>query len=242
MLSDQEIDFSINDGDASFTLEGVTINKSRESMDIDLKATWTSTSSGGWWGSGSTSNTDFTLTADMITEITMDGESIIDFIKEENAGRLLITNEAATSTSSGSYYWSQTTVYTKNIKITLLDFVQDVRQTGKEYLEWSGNVGLTLTASDNTTITFDELTLATENAENVLFVDLINPEIEVLSSTINDENIDSVTIKVKATDKYFVPNSVFNTEKVKVTVDGVDYVPDTNNDVIKTIVVLFPHI
>ena len=165
----------------------------------------------------------------MVTGLTIDGESILDYIKSQDTDRLIISNEVATSSSSGSGGWwdwwggGASTVYTKNIRITLLDLVEDVRQTGKDYLEWSGNVGLTLTASAGNSITFEEETQTTKNEENVLFTDFIDPEIEVISSTINDENIDSVTLGLKITDKYYVPNSVLNTNKVKVIVDGEYY-------------------
>ena len=219
LLQDQEIDFTVSDGAASLSLKAVSLNKSLKAMYIDLHATWTS--SGYIWGSGSGGNTDFTLTSDMITGLTIDGESIIDFIKEEGADRLQITNGTTSSSSSstGNWWGSSTTVYNKDLRITLLDFIENTRQSGKEYLEWSGNVGLTL-SSGSTSYLFEEETYATENADNVLFADLINPEIEVVSSTINDEDINSVTVRVKATDKYFVPNAVFNTDKVKVTLDG----------------------
>ena len=69
-------------------------------------------------------------------------------------------------------------------------------------------------------MTFEEDTLATQNQENVLFADFIDPKIEVKSSTINDENINSVTVRLKATDKYFTPESVISEDKVKVMIDG----------------------
>ena len=69
-------------------------------------------------------------------------------------------------------------------------------------------------------MTFEEDTLATQNQENVLFADFIDPKIEVESSTINDENINSVTVRLKATDKYFTPESVISEDKVKVMIDG----------------------
>ena len=220
LLSNQEIDFTVNDGDASFTLKAVSLNKSQEAMYIDLNATWTS-GSGWYWGTGSsgTTMTDFTLTSDMITALTIDGESILDYIKENGTDRLQISNGTTSSTNITSTY-PYKKKYSKDIRIILTDLVEDTRQSGKEFLEWSGNVALTLTPSSGTEFNFEEETLAIENADNVLFADFVDPEIEVLSSTINDEEVNSVTVRVKATDKYFVPNSVFNTDKVKVTVDG----------------------
>ena len=102
LLKNQEINFSIKDGDASMDLIGVRLDETTGAMHIDLKATWTPKSTGGWWGTGSSANTDFTLTEDMITDIQIDGESVVDYFKEQGAGRIIISNEPATSTSGGS--------------------------------------------------------------------------------------------------------------------------------------------
>ena len=120
----------------------------------------------------------------------------------------------------GNWWGGVSRVYTKEITITLQDFEEDSKQAEKDFYEWSGNVSLTLGASDGNSMTFEEDTLATQNQENVLFADFIDPKIEVESSTINDENINSVTVRLKATDKYFTPESVINEDKVKVMIDG----------------------
>ena len=120
----------------------------------------------------------------------------------------------------GNWWGGVSRVYTKEITITLQDFKEDSKQAEKDFYEWSGNVSLTLGASDGNSMTFEEDTLATQNQENVLFADFIDPKIEVESSTINDENINSVTVRLKATDKYFTPESVISEDKVKVMIDG----------------------
>ena len=102
LLKDQEINFTIKDGDASMELIGVRLDEATGAMHIDLKATWTPSSSGWWWGSMGSASSDFTLTEDMISDIQIDGESVVDYFKEQGAGRLTISNEPATSTSGGS--------------------------------------------------------------------------------------------------------------------------------------------
>ena len=102
LLKNQEINFSIKDGDASMELIGVRLDEATGAMNIDLKATWTPSSTGWWWGSMGSATSDFTLTEDMITDIQIDGESVVDYFKEQGAGRITISNEPATSTSGGS--------------------------------------------------------------------------------------------------------------------------------------------
>ena len=52
LLKDQEINFSVEDGESAIQITGVTLDETLEAMYIDLKATWTSKSTGWWWGSG----------------------------------------------------------------------------------------------------------------------------------------------------------------------------------------------
>ena len=133
--------------------------------------------------------------------------------------------------------------------ITLTDFEEAVRQAGKSYKEWSGNITLkiagrgeatstytaniltdkygnqSMSASDETgtwiNIDFKDETASTSNEDGKMFADFITPEYtyEYANTTI-DHDTKKVTVVFDITDKYFDKSSLSeDTTASQITVD-----------------------
>ena len=133
--------------------------------------------------------------------------------------------------------------------ITLTDFEEAVRQAGKSYKEWSGNITLkiagrgeatstytaniltdkygnqSMSASDETGIWIDvdfkDATLGTSSEDGKMFTDFITPEFtyEYANTTI-DHDTKKVTVVFDITDKYFDKSSLSeDTTASQITVD-----------------------
>ena len=128
--------------------------------------------------------------------------------------------------------------------LTLSNFEEAVRQTGKDYTEWSGNIRVevaqgTLTdtyGNKNMELASDgsrddnniEDATTDRNTTNALFADFIKPEFTYnFSSTDIDRDAKTLTVDFSITDKYFNSSSVLtNTNNITVKMLDTNVVPE----------------
>ena len=128
--------------------------------------------------------------------------------------------------------------------LTLSNFEEAVRQTGKDYTEWSGNIRVevaqgTLTdtyGNKNMELASDgsrddnniEDATTDRNTTNTLFADFIKPEFTYnFSSTDIDRDAKTLTVDFSITDKYFNSSSVLtNTNNITVKMLDTNVVPE----------------
>ena len=115
--------------------------------------------------------------------------------------------------------------YGVKYRVKLSGFEQAEKQAKKEYLEWSGNIDIKISAdtlvdkSDNKNI---------ETTLNVGMVDFIKPRIEQIELTQDEKNYDNTnktkTLKFKAIDKYFdsTENTTLTANDITTYVDGLE--------------------
>ena len=203
-----------------WTLLGTTINKQDKSIEIQIK---------GSANVNYTSEVTSSLSQDDVS-VWIDGTEISGIYKKV----------LAQSTTTSEYVLRT---------ITLTDFEEAVRQAGKSYKEWSGNITLkiagrgeatstytaniltdkygnqSMSASDETgtwiNIDLKDETASTSNEDGKMFTDFITPEFtyEYANTTI-DHDTKKVTVVFDITDKYFDKSSLSeDTTASQITVD-----------------------
>ena len=218
-----------------WTVTGTKIDSAAKSIEITIKGATNS--------SNYTSNVSSTLGNEKVTA-WIDGTKL--------TGVTMTTN---TSPASGS---SVTCV------VTISNFEETVRRSGKSYLEWSGNIALRLDGRGEATSTYSKNVLtdaygnqsmsqldssgtwvnvdlkgsgnAIKNADGELFADFIKPEFtyEHSNTTINN-NTKTVTIVFDVTDKYFASSTLSGNDKSKIAVTvGGATVPLANKELTHT--------
>ena len=177
-------------------------------------------------GKDFTSNVTSTLTADKI-HVYFDGEEATD-----------ITKDIATATNTKNATTGANDVLQV---ITLSNLEETLRQKGKNYKEWSGNISLKIdkkTLKDttynnqnlqaiDTSGTMEDIVI--KEAENIsanktgtMFADYIKPEFTYeYSNTTIDYGQKNVSVIFDVTDKYFKESTV-SLENTTIQVDGVE--------------------
>ena len=186
-----------------WTVTGTTIDATNKALKINIKG-----------------STNSNYTSDVTTALTAEDISIwIDGTEVKGV-------TAAVSTAN------PTTGASITHTITITNFEETLRQAGKSYKEWSGNIALkiagrgestdtytknvltdsygnqSMSATDETgtwvDVSFKDDTIISENTPGKLFADFITPEFtyEYANTTI-DHGTKTVTIKFSVADKYF---------------------------------------
>ena len=162
-----------------------------------------------------------TLTEQNI-HILSDGEDItnevkVQFVKESNESQIGIPLYEQRDEKSEQYGIKY------HLKIS--NFEKDTKKTGKEYLEWSGNVELKI---DKNTLIDKSNNKNKENKLTVKLVDFIKPQVEQVELTAQENQTDksnkTKTIKFNVIDKYLNTTAQDKTVKaneIKVYVDGI---------------------
>ena len=169
------------------------------------------------------SNVTSTLTGDLIN-IYIDGE--LD--EEQNITRTVV-KDTENSTDKEIYY-----------TITLSNFEEALRQSGKNFKEWSGNISIqplkgTLkdvygngnmqeidyTEGNWTKVELKD-TATNKNTDGTMFTDYIKPEFTYeYSNTVIDYDMKTVTVVFDVTDKYFNQTTV-SADNITIQVDGTE--------------------
>ena len=166
-----------------------------------------------------------TLTEDQIT-VSVDGD--------ENAN-----TKIKKQLSKPEYSTNQTTGL-KEIKytLTLTNWEESSKQTGKDYFEYSGTTKIKIAEG---TITDDNTNKSKEKEFTLGHVDFIKPKIEKVSSSKNDTD-KTETITFNVIDKYLDISKQMTADEITVSVDGEEASTITKtltrvtaNDVSKTI-------
>ena len=235
LLMNQQVTFESSTTDAAISLRSAIVNNTDDDKNLTIQLTVNKSNS--WWGTfffipgiyGSTA-TNKKLSTDNIYDLRFDGVSVGD------SSAIDITVEELTSSSTttgGGFWWNQgTTTTTAVYRIILSNLEEALRQNLKSYKEWSGCVELDIGPSSDTIYTVrnedeDLEGFEYKNTQDILFVDVIKPELEVKGVTINDEESDSATVNLQATDKYFSTyyttnqTASFDKTKIYLTADGV---------------------
>ena len=235
LLMNQQVTFESSTTDAAISLRSAIVNNTDDDKNLTIELTVNKSNS--WWGTfffipgtyGSTA-TNKKLSTDNIYDLRFDGVSVGD------SSAIDITVEELTSSSTttgGRFWWNQgTTTTTAVYRIILSNLEEALRQNLKSYKEWSGCVELDIGPSSDTIYTVrnedeDLEGFEYKNTQDILFVDVIKPELEVKGVTINDEESDSATVNLQATDKYFSTyyttnqTASFDKTKIYLTADGV---------------------
>ena len=107
--------------------------------------------------------------------------------------------------------------------ITLKDFVEDARQTGKSYKEWSGNISLKIAKDSGLKDDYGSENIA-QDINNIILVDVVKPEFtyKYSSTDINYTN-KTLTVEFDVVDKYFSSTTLSATNAVNnITVKMID--------------------
>ncbi len=171
--------------------QNLNIDKTNKKVTVDLIAT----------DKYLTGKENSTLTKDKIT-LTVDGD----------------INTAITKTLSTATYSTNSSTGLKEIKytLTLSNWEQSTKQSGKTFLEYSGTTKITIPAG---TVT-DQYT--NQNAEQTFdlgHVDFIKPRIEKVSST-RDTGAETETIVFNVIDKYLDISDTVTLSEITTYVDG----------------------
>ena len=236
LLMNQQVTFESSTTDAAISLRSAIVNNTDNDKNLTIQLTVNKSNS--WWGRfffipgayGGSTATNKKLSTDNIYDLRFDGVSVGD------NSAIDITVEELTSSSTttgGGFFWNKgTTTTTAVYRIILSNLEEALRQNGKSYKEWSGCVELDIGPSSDTIYTVrnedeDLEGFEYKNTQDILFVDVIKPELEVNGVTINDEESDSATVNLQATDKYFSTyyttnqTASFDKTKIYLTADGV---------------------
>ena len=200
--------------------ESSTISTSNKNIAITLKGRTNAEA-----GIDFTSDVTSSLTADNI-HVFYDGEEVTTITKT--------VGEATTTTNeiTGANDVLQV--------ITLSNLEEELRQQGKNYKEWSGNISLKIDKKTLTDKTYKNQNLqaidttgemidivfedekTNKNTDGTMFTDYINPEFtyEYSKTTINYEQ-KNVTVVFDVTDKYF-KQSTISLNNTTIKVDGVE--------------------
>ena len=197
-----------------------TIDEENQTISIVIKGNAEETQTTGGVNINYDSNVTSTLTEDQIN-IYMDGE--LD--ENQNITRTVVKNEE-NSTDKEIYY-----------TITLSNFEEALRQVGKNFKEWSGNIALqpvkgtliddygnkNMEAIDNEEGEWINIELkdadTDRNTDGTMFADYIKPEFtyETYDTTI-DYDQKNVSIIFDVTDKYF-ESTTLTQDMITITVD-----------------------
>ena len=234
LLMNQQVTFESSTTDAAISLRSAIVNNTDDDKNLTIQLTVNKSNS--WWGTfffipgtyGSTA-TNKKLSTDNIYDLRFDGVSVGD----SSAIDITVEELTSSSTTGGGFWWNQgTTITTAVYRIILSNLEEALRQKLKSYKEWSGCVELDIGPSSDTIYTVrnedeDLEGFEYKNTQDILFVDVIKPELEVKGVTINDEELDSATVNLQATDKYFSTyyttnqTASFDKTKIYLTADGV---------------------
>ena len=200
--------------------QSVVISEANKNITITLRGSTNPEA-----GKEHTSNVTSTLTADDI-HVYFDGEEATDITK---------TLAAATTTAN-----AVTGANDVLQVLTLSNLEETLRQQGKEYKEWSGNISLKInkktlndiygnqnlkaidTTGEMVDIVIQEDELLSKNTAGKLFTDYIKPEFTYeYSDTEINYTEKNVKVVFSVTDKYFEQSKV-SLENMTIKVDGIE--------------------
>ena len=192
-----------------WSVTGTTVDTTNKALKINIK------------GTTNTSN----YTSDVETHLTADDISV--WIDDTELTGVTITVSTANPTKAKSVTHT----------ITITNFEEAKRQSGKSYIEWSGNITLKIGGREDTTetyskqvliddygnqnmskidtsgtwvdVNFKDSTKSSVNTSGKLFADVVNPAvIYEYSNTTIDHGTKTVTVVFYTTDKYFSSSSL----------------------------------
>ena len=168
-------------------------------------------------------------------KVLIDGTDITDIVTKE-VGTATQTTNAKTGA--------------KDIlqEVTLSNFAEISRRTGKNYIEWSGNITVEVAqksladkyGNKNITITDDgaradntitDTTKVDKNTANAMFTDFIKPEFTYVYTDGNiDQTNKTLTVEFSVIDKYFDASTVINKKDgiIVKLLDADTQIPDAN--------------
>ena len=100
--------------------------------------------------------------------------------------------------------------------LTLTNWEESTRQSGKYYYEWSGNVSITIAAN-----TIEDTSGNKSKAQtfSLGFADVLKPKIDNITVA-QDKNKKTVTVGFDVSDKYLKTSTVFNASNISIYIDG----------------------
>ena len=100
--------------------------------------------------------------------------------------------------------------------LTLTNWEESTRQSGKYYYEWSGNVSITIAAN-----TIEDTSGNKSKAQtfSLGFADVLKPKIDNITVA-QDKNKKTVTVGFDVSDKYLKTSTVFNVSNISIYIDG----------------------
>ena len=100
--------------------------------------------------------------------------------------------------------------------LTLTNWEESTRQSGKYYYEWSGNVSITIAAN-----TIEDTSGNKNKAQtfSLGFADVLKPKIDNITVA-QDKNKKTVTVGFDVSDKYLKTSTEFNASNISVYIDG----------------------
>ena len=178
-------------------VQNININKSSKTVTAELIAT----------DKYLTGTANSTLTINNIT-VTVDGDS------SANSN----TNNPIKKSLSAASFSTNSTTGLKEIKytLTLSNWEESSKRSGKTFLEWSGTTKITIAAG----VVTDQYTNKSKAQTFTLgHVDFIKPRIEKVSST-RDASAKTETIVFNVIDKYLDTSDLVTKSEISVYVDG----------------------
>ena len=146
--------------------------------------------------------------------------------------KIFVDGQEVTTTSNVKKTLSSAKSVTNGVKytLTLSNWEETSRQSGKEFIEWSGTTKIkiaegTLTDTSGNTSVEQNFTLG--------HVDFIKPKLFDVKTT-KDPTSKTESIEFKLTDKYFDTTDALTADEIAVTID--DEVADTTNGITKKLV------
>ncbi len=100
--------------------------------------------------------------------------------------------------------------------LTLTNWEESTRQSGKYYYEWSGNVSITIAAN-----TIEDTSGNKNKAQtfSLGFADVLKPKIDNITVA-QDKNKKTVTVGFDVSDKYLKTSTAFNVSNISIYIDG----------------------
>ena len=100
--------------------------------------------------------------------------------------------------------------------LTLTNWEESTRQSGKYYYEWSGNVSITIAAN-----TIEDTSGNKSKAQTFSLgkADVLKPKIDNITVA-QDKNKKTVTVGFDVSDKYLKTSTVFNVSNISIYIDG----------------------
>ena len=146
------------------------------------------------------------LTRDSIT-VKVDGTTVSSIAKQLSAPKT-VTN--------GVQY-----------TLTLTNWEESTRQSGKYYYEWSGNVSITIAAN-----TIEDTSGNKNKAQtfSLGFADVLKPKIDNITVA-QDKNKKTVTVGFDVSDKYLKTSTAFSASNISIYIDG----ENATNSISKTL-------